>query len=223
MKTQITLIVAIVTTIAATGITNGQIQTVVGQYQQPSIAVAPQSVPQTFAQPVIQTVPQTFAHPIPQPAVLTSPQVAGQPTPQVQPYVAPPQNQYYFGMRLDLVRGYTGTTLRVVDVTWGSPAQQAGLEVGDEIQTVNGQGFHGATDSFHAVNLMNQYVNFTHGAPAGVAAAYVQAYPPTPIANMIVRNVRNGQNVSVSVRPTRRGGVGVPAAAAPASAAAVKN
>jgi membrane-associated protease RseP (regulator of RpoE activity) len=145
----------------------------------------------------------------------------------VVPTVQPPQqqNNYYFGMSVELRRGYTGTTLRIVNVTWGSPAQRAGLEVGDEIRTVNGRGFQFANNSFDAVAMMNRFVN-ANSAPAPAAAASVQGaqahyiLPPVlqPTAQMVVRNVRNGQNVFVTVTPERRGWGG-PAPAATASVA----
>ena len=156
----------------------------------------------------------------------------GQAVPRVVPgYVAPApaQNRYYFGMNVELIRGYYGTTLRVVSVTPGSPAHNAGLEYGDEIRTVNGRGFEYARDSFEAVSMLNQFVDSWGGvAPAAPAAAggAVAAYvapplpSPQPIANMIVRNVRNGQNVSLRVFPavTQWGGA-APAQAAPAATA----
>ena len=150
-----------------------------------------------------------------------------QPQVQVQPYVAPThppvappqQNQFYFGVNVHLNRGYHGTTLRITSVTPGSPASVAGLEVGDEIRTLNGRDFNQASDSFHAVALMNSFVNYSsQPAPAAAAAiAQVQAYvSPQATAQMLVRNVRNGQNVWVNVYPQRRGWSGpAPAAAAP--------
>ena len=142
---------------------------------------------------------------------------------QQQAYVMPPQSQnpYYFGMNLELIRSWNGTTLRVVSVSPGSPAQRAGLEIGDEIRTVNGRGFSAANDSFQAVSMMNQFVNV--GGPAPAAAASAQAFfispppMPQPIAQMVVRNVRNGQDVYVTVNPTRIGGYPGPAPAAAAS------
>jgi S1-C subfamily serine protease len=160
----------------------------------------------------------------------TSPQLQVQP--QVgQSWIQPPpaQNQFYFGVQVALKRNnWGGTTLQIVSVTPGSPAQIAGLEHGDEIRTVNGRNFNYATDSFDAVRLMNQFVTTpivgAPGAPAvaaaiqgGAQAAYVPLPQPipTPIARMVVRNVRNGQNVIVNVRPQQRGfAPGAPAAAA---------
>lgn len=155
--------------------------------------------------------------------------------PQQQAYIAPQQqNPFYFGMQLELVNTGWQKTLRVVHVTWGSPAQRAGLEVGDEIRTVNGRGFQTAYDSFHAVRLMNQFTSSGGGAPAaasgvaassgvgaasGAQAAWVGTWPrpaPQPIARMVVRNVRNGWDVPVTVYPTQRGG-GAPAVSAAAS------
>ncbi|MFK7767664.1 MAG: PDZ domain-containing protein [Mariniblastus sp.] len=153
--------------------------------------------------------------------VLVGPQVG----PQISPIQPVQQNQFYFGMRVELVRSAWGqTTLRIVGVTPGSPAQQAGLEFGDEITTVNGRGFSYARDNFDAVRLMNQFVSFTGGgggAPAVAAGGGVQAMvapgwpsPQRPTASMVVRNVRNGQLVNVTVFPQRRFGGGAPAAAA---------
>lgn len=160
----------------------------------------------------------------------TTPQVQGQQQTRVAPTYQPPYQppvqtprKFYFGMNVELVRGYYGTTLRVVSVTPGSPAYQAGLEFGDEIRTVNGQGFDYARDSFEAVAMLNQYVGGGGGAPAVAAArtqaTYVSPLPsPRPMARMIVRNVRNGQNVGVNVFPTQNTWSG-PAPAAPAQAA----
>ncbi|QEG22954.1 PDZ domain-containing protein [Mariniblastus fucicola] len=145
--------------------------------------------------------------------------------PRVLPYVQPPmqQNQFYFGMRVVLKRdGWGRTSLRVVDVTPGSPAQRAGLEFGDEIRRVNGRGFKFANNSFDAVRMINQYVaNSGIGGPAGpgapAMAVMVSPLPsPTKVARMVVRNVRTGHDVVVNVYPTRigGGGGGAPAAAA---------
>ena len=147
--------------------------------------------------------------------------------------IAPPVNPFYFGMDLELYRQPCGTiALKVVSVTPGSPAFHAGLEYGDQIITVNGRGFYGARDSFEAVRMLNQFVART-GGPAPAQAAPAQASPavgafvtprpfpqPQPIANMVVRNVRNGHRVAVTVFPQQRfGNVGInPAPAAPAIA-----
>ena len=144
------------------------------------------------------------------------------------PPVAPPQqNQFYFGVNVQLVRGYQGTLLRITSVTPGSPASAAGLEIGDEIQSINGRSFERARDSFHAVSMMNRFVNLNNpGVPAaaamagGTAQAYVvpRPNPPQPIAQLNVRNVRNGQYVSITVYPQLRGWGGpAPAAAAAAT------
>ena len=65
---------------------------------------------------------------------------------------------------------------------------------------------------------MNLYVAAGSGsapAVAGQAQALVigPPAPGPPVARMIVRNVRSGRNVSLTVYPTRVGG-GAPAAAA---------
>ena len=62
----------------------------------------------------------------------SSPRIRVQPQPYVQPQVAPiPQNQFYFGVNVELRQcQWNGTTLRIVGVTPGSPAHQAGLEKG---------------------------------------------------------------------------------------------
>ena len=151
----------------------------------------------------------------------SSPRIRVQPQPYVQPQVAPiPQNQFYFGVNVELRQcQWNGTTLRIVGVTPGSPAHQAGLEIGDEIRRINGQGFGSAANSFDAVRLMNLFVAAGSGpAPAAGGAQAIVIGPPAPgppIARMIVRNVRNGQNVSLTVYPTRIGGV-APAATASA-------
>ena len=141
----------------------------------------------------------------------------GQTQALVQPGVQPiQQNPFYFGMQIELRRNNWGrTTLRVVGVTPGSPAQMAGLEYGDEIRRVNGRGFRFATDSYHAVRMMNQFVvsPVTGGPAPAVAMVVGPGAPPNPIARMVVRNVRNGQDVIVNVYPTRVGG-GAPAVAA---------
>ena len=150
--------------------------------------------------------------------IVTAPNV-GQPQVYVQPQVAPiPQNQFYFGMNVELRHcQWNGTTLRIVGITPGSPAQQAGLEIGDEIRSINGQGFGNATDSYDAVRLMNLFVAVGSGpAPASGGVGVAVVGPPAagpPVARMIVRNVRNGQNVALAVYPTQVGG-GAPAAAA---------
>ena len=145
-------------------------------------------------------------------------------------YVQPPvsighnENPLYFGLDAQLVNGYRGAALRIVSITPGSPACRAGLEIGDEILTVNGQGFNHARNSFEAVAMMNRFCssNPVGGGPAPAAAANAQVstYPvpaPQPIAYMVVKNVRNGHNVSVTVRPISRGYTPAPAApAAPA-------
>ena len=78
----------------------------------------------------------------------------------------------------------------------------------------------GAANSFDAVRLMNLFVAAGSGsAPAAGGAQALVIGPPAPgppVARMIVRNVRNGQNVSLTVYPTRIGG-GAPAAAATAA------
>ena len=146
-----------------------------------------------------------------------------QPQVQVQPRVAPiQQNPFYFGMNVELNRDRWGrSTLRIVGVTPGSPAQQAGLEFGDEIRRVNGRGFRMAHDSFDAVRMVNQFVSSpVYGGPAPAAPAVqaltVPPYPsPRPMARMVVRNVRTGRDVIVNVFPTRVGyGGGAPAVAA---------
>ena len=141
--------------------------------------------------------------------------------PVTAPTVAPPIGQnFYFGMNVQIYRAPHGrTTLEIVSITPGSPAHRAGLEVGDQIRTVNGQGFRYARNSFDAVRMLNQYVSFNVGAvPAHASAHYVSHTPSKGFANMIVRNVRNGQNVSVIVRPKLKGGFG---GSAPAAASVI--
>ena len=202
MKTQISTAIAMLVTVTGM-LTSAQAQI------QSQIQVQPQVMPIQTAQP---------------------PQVESYVVPGYQPPVAPPQqNEFYFGMNLQLNNGYQGTTLRIVSVTPGSPAAAAGLEIGDEIRTVNGRSFERARDSFHAVSMMNRFVSRSSGpAPAAAAAsagasaqAYVMPQPaPQPTAQLLVRNVRNGQNVWINIFPQRRGWSG-PAPAAAASAAPV--
>lgn len=208
MRTQITT--AIATLIAVAGMmTSAQAQVIQGQFlpAQPQVQVLP-AQPQVQILPApVQTQPQAQAYVVP-----------GYP-PAQPPVSPPPQNQFYFGVNVQLNNGYQGTTLRVTSVTPGSPAQTAGLEIGDEIRTVNGRSFEQARDSFHAVSMMNSFVTNNNPAPAVAAAAqaYVSPQPAQPYAQMLVRNVRNGQNVWVNVYPQRRGWNGpAPAAAAPA-------
>ncbi len=192
MKTITNLLVAIVATLTAASMSNAQ---------EARFATQAQGQMQQQAQQGQQAL---LVQPSPSPAV---------------------QNQYYFGMQVELIRdGWGQTKLRVVSVTPGSPAQRAGLEYGDQIKTVNGRGFRFARDSYDAVRMMNQYVSFSGGtAPAAAAAAQTMIspwpQPSRPFASMVVRNVRNGQFVNVTVNPERRfgGGGGAPAAAASAA------
>jgi len=144
--------------------------------------------------------------------------------PGAPPQIQPHQNEFYFGFSIQLISNGYSKTLRIVSVTPGSPAHQAGLEIGDEICSVNGQGFSYARDSYEAANLLSRFVspgNNVGGGPAPAATALTiqqPYYAPQPIASMVVRNVRNGQPVSVMVRPTRRF-VGGPAPAVAAQAA----
>jgi len=154
-----------------------------------------------------------------QPTVVQEPAVAQQ---NVMPRVLPqiqPQNEFYFGFSIQLISNGYSKTLRIVSVTPGSPAHLAGLELGDEIRSVNGQGFSYARDSFEAANLLSQFVSTANvgGGPAPAATALTIQQPyyvPQPIASMVVRNVRNGQDVLVTVRPTRRFASPVPTVAA---------
>ncbi|MDB4766796.1 PDZ domain-containing protein [bacterium] len=137
------------------------------------------------------------------------------------PTVAPPLSQeFYFGMHVQIHRiAYGRKTLEVVSVTPGSPAHQAGLEVGDRIRTVNGQGFRHARNSFDAVRLLNQHTIFNViTVPAHASAHHISHAHPKGYANLTVRNVRNGRNVTVIVRPKLKGGFG---GSAPAAAAIV--
>lgn len=167
-----------------------------------------------------------FAQQIVTPQTVPNAAVQVQPQPYVMPGGQPiQQNPFYFGMRVVLKRdGWGRATLQVVEVTPGSPAQLAGLELGDEIRRVNGRGFKFANDSFDAVRMINQFVStpvLNGPAPAGgVAALVIGPVPsPNPVARMIVRNVRNGQDVSVNVFPHRVGGGGAPAVATAAMSA----
>ncbi len=141
------------------------------------------------------------------------------------------QNPYYFGMSVRIVRSYDGcTSLQVTTVTPGGPAQRAGLEPGDQIQKLNGQGFSMARDNYEAVRMMNYFVDaggYTDpgvpAAPAAAAAAQNQSRVlinpgiGQPTAQMLVRDVRTGQSVYLTVNPalnqTFPGGPPAPAAA----------
>ena len=139
--------------------------------------------------------------------------------PVTSPTVAPPLSQeFYFGMHVQIRSNpYGKTSLEIVSVTPGSPAHRAGLEAGDRIRAVNGQGFRYARNSFDAVRLLNQYVIFNIGAiPAHASAHHVSHTSSKGYANMTVRNVRNGRNVTVIVRPKLKRGFGGPAPAAAA-------
>ena len=115
-------------------------------------------------------------------------------------------------MTIGLVsRPGVGQVAQVMSVVPGGPAATAGLEQGDEIVSVNG----------------NRFPNMIGGDIAQVLSSFVgrgqpqQAYPVqvdangkrltvtrpgagNPAAAMVVRNVRNGQNVQITVYPTRR-------------------
>lgn len=150
---------------------------------------------------------------------------------QVNPYQPPAPNPYYFGMDVQIVNEYGSAKLFIANVTPGGPAQLAGLEYGDEIVSVNNQRIAPANDSVQAVRNLNRMVRFIGGpSPASPAAAsasgvaYAAAIPnrppAPPTANMVVRNVRNGQFVNITVYPAQVGnpGIGAPAQASPAQA-----
>ena len=208
MRTQITTAIAMLFTVAGmTTSAQAQSQT----HNLPAQAIQPTQAPvQAPAQVTTQQATQAYVAP------------GYLPPPPVAP---PQQNQFYFGVNVQLNRGYQGTSLRISSVTPGSPASAAGLEVGDEIQSINGRSFERARDSFHAVTMMNRFVNFSSpAAPAAAASAGAQAYvmpqpaPSQPTAQLMVRNVRNGQYVSITMYPQLRGWSGpAPAAAATAT------
>ena len=135
--------------------------------------------------------------------------VIEQPTHAIEPQ-APllqtqkPANPYYFGMSVALKRDSWGTTtLQFVNVTPGSPAAHAGLETGDEIRSVNGNGFELATDSFDAVRILNRNVQGgpPPPLPPGSDKVVILGFP-SPNAKLVVRNVRNGQDVLITVYPS---------------------
>ncbi len=156
-----------------------------------------------------------------------SPQVFPQPT---------PSNRYYFGMNVQLTASHNGSLLRIVSVTPGSPAAAAGLEVGDEIHSVNNGRFSHMNDSFQAVRRMNSlvtqepiYSNPYPGGPAPAAASaavgtYVSPVNPVvrSVARMLVRNVRNGQMLQIPVYPTVQHQVMPFPLPAPAAASSVR-
>ena len=152
-----------------------------------------------------------------EPKFQTQPPIDRPVCPTTGPRVTPVTNPYYFGMNVQLTPSYNGNGLRVVNITPGGPAAVAGLEVGDEIQSVNGGQFHDVRDSFQAVSRMNSLVittsyrpDFGGPAPAAAAAASSRYVNPNvvpagqPVASMLVRNVRDGQFVQVTVHPTQR-------------------
>lgn len=124
------------------------------------------------------------------------------------------QPDFYFGIQFTLKRstdwhGRPRNTLLIHSVSYGSPAHRAGLEAGDEIRTVNGSGFNWAQGTHHANNLLNQYTSqgqFAGGddGPIYTARAQTRYVDPhaQPRAVMVVRNVRNGRDVVVTVKPT---------------------
>lgn len=182
--------------------------------QEVIIIEQPNVLPPTIEQPIIEQpvvdqpiIEHQIIDQIIEEAMLEQPVVVEgqQQTVLPGPYVRPvPRNPYYFGMNVVLKRDRRGrTTLMVVGVTQGSPAQNAGLEYGDEIRTVNGRGFESAVDSYDAVRLVNQYVGYPvhFGGPAPAAA--MRTHPVrNQAAHMVVRNVRNGRDVTVTVYPT---------------------
>ena len=116
-------------------------------------------------------------------------------------------DRYYFGMDVSLKKDHQGTTLLIRSVTPGSPAARAGLEAGDEIRSVNGRNFNITRNTAHAISILRQAViSSTQVRPGamdqqGVFVADITGKSPVPTATMVVRNVRNGQNVGVTVYP----------------------
>lgn len=182
---------------------------------QPQIGVAPQQFGLVPQQPTYVPPPQTYIPPpqtyIPPPQTYVPPPQTYVPPPQ---NYYPPQNRYYFGMSVAPLhsRPGAGLTSRIVSVTPGSPAATAGLEVGDEIISVNGRSFpNAAYSSDQVVQFLNNSVSQTGFSGNGTAAAAapgrprVATRPQQPgVAHMVVVNVRNGQHTSVTVYPSAR-------------------
>lgn len=186
----------------------------------PMFHVMPHVMPKVTPPIHPQVAPPVRSHVMPQPTT--------QFVPQVSPQVAP-QNPYYFGMSVQAIHTYQGAALQIAGVTPGGPACQAGLEVGDVINVVNGQRIMPTNDSYQAVRQLNAMVRTTSTTgPAPAVAAYTNPqtayYPPQrPYAAMSVTNVRTGRPVQVTVYPTAKYAQPAPAPVpAPAPAAAYR-
>jgi hypothetical protein len=120
------------------------------------------------------------------------------------------RHSYYFGMTLDVAERPAGKTLRIQSVVPGSPAKLAGLEVGDEIIAVNGNRIlKPGCDEKQIADFLNNAVwqhrfsgtlSYSSDGRAGFPA--IRRAQPLDIAYMYVRNVRNGQPVSITVQPS---------------------
>ena len=160
-KTIVTVFAVIATVFGAVATSSAQTEQTESRMVQPTWT-QPQLQTQVLPTQQLQTQPRQIQT-SPQPLLVQPGQqeqlrlVAPTVSPYYPPAPMPRPNRFYFGMDVQLFRDYYGqTTLRVTYVAPGSPAYQAGLEIGDEIRRVNGQGFAAARDSFEAVSMMNQ-------------------------------------------------------------------
>lgn len=144
----------------------------------------------------------------PTPPVICPPPVVCPPTPPVvcpppvikpicykpiaPPVVCPPTctchqctcDDWYFGMSLQVVQTSLGIGLQVHDVTHGSPASQAGLEVGDILVMAAGQ-------TFETVQTNEQ----------GVALLQSLATATDANLNLVVQDSRTSLIASVNITP----------------------
>ncbi|MEQ8848518.1 PDZ domain-containing protein [Botrimarina sp.] len=148
-------------------------------------------------------------HPAPAPAVRP---IGWHPQP-----VAPTHRDWYFGMSLEIQHTQYGRGLRVASVTHGSPADRAGLEVGDVLLAANQVSLAGAVSNEHGVTLVNQAMSQGQApAPAAAVTTAVAYVQPQSQMQFTVLDRRSGQPVYVAVAPHRVGGYPAPAPAAPA-------